>query len=300
VNSHLVRLKLAAIVLLVLATQPPPAAFSASALVADPSTVTLAGKRLLALQGTANTRDIGGYVAADGRRVKWGLLYRSDALADLGANDLEILRQMSLATITDFRSDSERSAAPDRLPRQTPALRYRTVAVSNPAVDVKELGRKVFAGELTHSELEALLDRRAYVNDPALRRAWGDWLRSLAEPGALPQVFHCTAGKDRTGFAAAIVLLALGVPRTTVMEDFLLSNHYLEASIDRDVTRIQSEAKTQLDEQLLRQVVGVSAASLQQAFTEMESRFGSVDNYLTVGLGLDATTRMRLRELLLE
>ncbi len=275
---------------------------SAGAVVPDspPQADDFSAPRKVALENTLNTRDLGGYSAAGGRHVRWGMLYRSDSLANLSDADRVILAELGLSTVTDFRSDKERQIAPDRLPRQTPPLVYRTVGVNNPALDVAELNRKFLAGELTSEELIALTDRRAYVYDAALREKWGQWLRDLATPGALPQMFHCTAGKDRTGYAAALVLLTLGVSREDVMRDFLLSNEYLQPRIDGGLARFAASYGTEVDPQLLRQVLGVTSESLSGAFDAMEAMYGSVDAYIEEGLGVDEDTRLRLQSLLLE
>lgn len=257
-------------------------------------------ERLVPLEHTINTRDLGGYTTADGQRVKWGMLYRSDSLAELNQADLDTLAGLELESVVDFRSETEREQAADRLPEQTPPIDYRVVNVNNPALDVKALGRKVFAGELDEAELQTLLDRSSYIDDPQLRESWGGWLRSLVEPGAMPQLFHCTAGKDRTGFAAALVLLSLGVNRDQVMADFLASNDYLAANIEAGVARIQQHSDRPLDEQLLAQVLGVSPVSLEGAIAAMEARYGSVKAYIEHGLGFDNASQQRLRELLLE
>ena len=236
-------------------------------------------QRLLSLNNTINTRDLGGYKAADGRTVKWGVLFRSDSLANLDESDLGHLEALALSTVTDLRSDSERAEAPDRLPQQSPPIGYRTLAVNDPAVDVADLGRKFYAGQLSQSELVALTDRRSYINDTALSRQWGQWVRSLADPGALPQLFHCTAGKDRTGFAAAIVLLTLGVSKDDVMSDFLLRNHYLSGKIPRSVEQIQARYTTEIDTDQLRELIGVTPTSLNRAIEPKEAKSGSIDGY---------------------
>lgn len=266
-----------------------------------PATIgdTTTGQHPSLLASTLNTRDLGGYAAGE-RRVKSGLLYRSDSLAQLSEKDVTRLAALELTTVTDFRSQSERDAAPDRLPQQSPAIDYRTLSINNPAVDVAELGRKFYAGELSPEELAALTDRTFYIHDDRLRENWGLWVKSLAEPGALPQMFHCTAGKDRTGYAAALVLLTLGVSKEDVMRDFLLSNEYLAPKIERYVKEIQSRSSTEVEADLLRQVLGVTPHSLEGAFQAMETNYGSIDNFIEQGLGIDATTRDRLRALLLE
>ena len=243
---------------------------------------------------------MGGYTTTDGRTVKWGVLFRSDSLANLTDDDVEVLDGLGLAAVTDFRGDSERADAPDRLPEQSPAIAYRALSVTNPAVDVAELGRQVYAGELTEDELLALLDRKGYVNNPEVAQMWGQWVESLARPGQLPHLFHCTAGKDRTGFAAALVLLVLGVPEKQVMQDFLLSNEYLSAGIEQGITKIQAHSDADIDPDIMRQVLGVSPQSLEGAIDAMVASYGSIDAFIEQGLGIDATTRARLQELLLE
>jgi protein-tyrosine phosphatase len=257
-------------------------------------------QRQLPLEHASNARDLGGYATVDGRKVKWGMLFRSGSLAELDPADVAVVADLGLSRVTDFRSESEREQAADRLPEQNPAIDYRVVNVNNPVLDVKALGQKVYAGQLTDAELRSLLDRSSYIDDPQLRHAWGNWLRGLAEPGALPQLFHCTAGKDRTGFAAALVLMTLGVEREQVMEDFLLSNYYLADRIESGVEKISQYSSSPLDEDLLAQVLGVSSASLEGAITAMEARYGSVEDYIESGLGVDKATQQRLRDLLLE
>ena len=264
------------------------------------STQQHAERRRLALENTQNSRDLGGYAAADGRMVRWGMLFRSDSLAELDDRDLARLRDLQLAVITDFRSESERVEAPDRLPQQAPPIDYRRVGISNPAVDVAELSRKFHGGELSRDELIALTDRRSYIYNDALRQRWGQWLRNLAEPGALPQLFHCTAGKDRTGFAAAIILLTLCVSREDVMEDFLLSNEYLSPAIEDNIEKLHAHYGARVDREVLRQVLGVSPHSLEGAFEAMEREYGSIDGYIEQGLGVDEATRSKRQALLLD
>ena len=256
--------------------------------------------RLLPIENTRNTRDLGGYSTADGRHVKWNLLFRSDNLAALNETDLSYLGQLQLATVTDLRSDSERRQAPTRLPRQSPPIQYQTLDINNPEVDVAALGRKFYSGELSETELLALTDRTEYINNTALSRIWGQWVADLAKPGALPHLFHCTAGKDRTGFAAALILLTLGVSKDEVMEDFLLTNQVLASHIEATVNKIQAHSAEPVDPDVLRQVIGVTPNSLEGAFEAMEAQYGSIQLYIEQGLGIDKQTQSKLRELLLE
>lgn len=256
--------------------------------------------QLLALNNTRNTRGLGGYTTADGRRVKFGALYRADSLAKLDEADLAALAALELAAVTDFRSEVERTEAPDRLPEQTPPIDYRTLGINNPVLDVAEISRKLYAGELGSEELLALTDRRSYVKNTEISRQWGQWLASLVEPGQLPHLFHCTAGKDRTGFAAAIILLTLGVDEDQVMHDFLLTNTYLDEHIDAGIEVIQSHASAPIDKVAMRQVLGVAEHSMADAIQAMKDQYGSIDGFVAEGLGIDAPTRKKLQSLLLE
>ena len=116
----------------------------------------------------------------------------------------------------------------------------------------------------------------------------------------MPHLFHCTAGKDRTGFAAAILLLTLGVSEQQVIDDFLLSNTFLADQIDKNLQKIASRSKTPLNETALRQVLGVTSSSLEGAFAAMRSSYGSIENFIEQGLGIEQKTREKLKETFLE
>ena len=253
----------------------------------------------LNLDGTSNTRDLGGYLTRDGRIVKPGLIFRSDSLAHLSDSDLEILDSYNLAVVTDFRSNAEISQAPDRLPQQEPGIQYEIVDINNPALDIKTLREKIFSGQLSNQELTSLLSRSSYIKEPGLRHKWGQWLGSLASEARVPHLFHCTAGKDRTGFAAAILLLALGVPEHRVLSDFLLSNAALSESIETSIARIKA-LNPDTDERTLQKVMGVAPESLTDALDLMRAEYGSLDAFLSDGLLLDEKTRRQLQDLLLE
>jgi protein-tyrosine phosphatase len=129
------------------------------------------------------------------------------------------------------------------------------------------------------------------VADPDARAAWAVAIRELGKPGSLPALVHCTGGKDRTGFAAALLLLAVGVPRETAIEDYLLSNRYLAA-----FARVVRDG---IEPELLRPVVEVRRAYIETSLEEVDRRYGSLDSYLHRGLGLDDAVLRRLREALL-
>jgi protein-tyrosine phosphatase len=113
-------------------------------------------------------------------------------------------------------------------------------------------------------------------------------------------MFHCTAGKDRTGFGAAIIMLALGVPKETIMEDYLATNIYTHDRIERTLLIVKVASFFQTDTEALRPILGVEAVFLEEAFNAIEDHYGSTDNYLKLGLGLDEDKLQQLRDLLTE
>jgi len=253
---------------------------------------------IIPLESTKNTRELGAYTTRDGRKVKTGLLIRSDSLANLTSSDLATLKNLGIKTITDFRSDVERHEAPDRIPEQKPEIAYQVLDVLDPTLNIQTLRRKILSGQISDADLHKVLSREFYITDPKMRRLWGSWLKAFAEPQTVPHLFHCTAGKDRTGFAAVILLLTLGVPKEQVMHDFMVTNQLLAKTIDLGVKRIS--AMSDVNSELMRGVLGVSQETIDGVFEAIDAHYGSVDNYIASGLGIDAATRTRIQTLLLE
>jgi len=254
--------------------------------------------RRLPLDGAHNARDLGGYATADGRRVRWGVAYRSDALGSLSDEDVTYVARLGLHEVVDFRSDAEREREPDRLPQAAPRVVLRPIV--GEALDPAVLRERLLSGQARAAEMSEMLvaGNRAFVTDFAT--VYGGFLRDLADSENLPVLFHCTAGKDRTGFAAAALLLALGVPRDMVMEDYLLTNGFSQAATDHLLTvlRVASFFRTNPDD--ARPLFEARREYLQAAFDAIDSRYGSDEAYLRDGLGLDDATRSRLRANLLE
>lgn len=255
--------------------------------------------RLLSVPGTHNLRDLGGYKTRDGRTVKWGMIFRSDDLHEVNKGR-EAFKALNIRSVTDLRSGPEREHEPDRLPKTTPPITHTVLPINDEPVDIKVLGRKIVKGEVTEAEIMVLLDHRRFITNPKHRASWGAWLRSLAQDEETPHLFHCTSGKDRAGYGAAIFLLTMGVPKETVMDDFLLSNMVYADYIDKTVSRVDRFVRKDVDTALLRKVMGVSRETLEATFAEMESGFGTTDNFIKEGLGIDDETRAALQAKFLE
>jgi protein-tyrosine phosphatase len=255
--------------------------------------------RLLPLDGAHNLRDLGGYRSADGRRVRWGVLYRGDALADLSDDDLAYLARLELRRVVDFRSALERERDPDRIPASE-GLEVVQRPIQGDALDPAELRERLLSGRGSADEWRGLLvdANRAFVRD--FGPVYAEFLRDLGDAGELPVLFHCTAGKDRTGFAAAVALLAVGVPRETVMGDYLRTNEF-SAEHTGDVLRmLRIFSLFRAEPDAVRPLFEARREYLQAAFDAIDAEFGGTDAWLRHGLGADDALLARVRENLLE
>jgi protein-tyrosine phosphatase len=242
-------------------------------------------QRVWPLQGATNFRDLGGYPGLEGRPVRWRQLFRSDHLAGLTEADKSLLAGLGLAKAFDFRGLAERAAVSYELP----GVAQHSLAIE-PTV-VQRLQDLVSSGQALTPERTAELMAelyRALVNDQSHRFA--ELFEQLLQAEG-PVVFHCTAGKDRTGFAAALILLALGVPRDLVQQDYLLTNR---------VFKHPPAAQSVLPDDVLAVLWRVQPGFLDAALHAVDTDHGGVERYLSQRLGLSPAARQRLAQRYLE
>lgn len=237
------------------------------------------------LQGASNFRDLGGHIGTEGRRVRHGLVYRSDHLAGLTPDDHLTLEPLRITHSLDFRGRAERAAAPSLLPG---------AAAVSLAIEPTVVGRVqalLAAGHMpSEAETVALMAQcyRSFARDAI--PTYARFFQHLIEVPS-PVVFHCTAGKDRTGFAAALLLFALGTDRDAVMSDYLLTNQLYRRSPLMDV---QGPAH------VMNVLWRVQPAFLEAALDTVEREFGGLNRYLQGPMGLGPQALSRLRARLLE
>jgi protein-tyrosine phosphatase len=256
------------------------------------------------LDGAANFRDLGGYETSDGLSLRWGVLYRSDALSQLSSADLEFLQKLGLRVVCDFRTEQERVQAPNLLPLGS-RLRCLHFAIGGTQAAQSALP-PLLAERLTAgappAELKAAL-AAFYCNLPFWAAA--QYSRTLAEilRGELPLVFHCTAGKDRSGMFCALLLLSLGVPLKTVEADYALSNRYLAGEARLQNVRKHLEEVlppgTRLSTDQVRAVVDADPALLRAALHAIDTQCGSFRRYRREHLALSDPALDSLRAMLL-
>ncbi len=238
--------------------------------------------RHIQFSGAKNFRDLGGYSTTDGRTVRWGVLYRSDSLHKLTSKDLQKLASLKLSCVFDFRSENEMAHEPDRLPGGVklmllPMLDASTKVWHEQRNDMVKNMKTLNPAEFlcaTNSEL-------ATKFTPEYTRFYQELLESKGSP----ILFHCAAGKDRTGFAAATLLRILGVPCNIILQDYLLTNRYLlDAFKWRLLIGTLLKGKKFTDG--IRGFMIADEIYLKAAFEALEVEHGSFENYVHSGLGL--------------
>ena len=237
------------------------------------------------LEGASNFRDVGGYLNRHGRRVRQGQAFRSDHLAALTASDVQRIKDLGITHSLDFRGTDESAATPYALPG------VQRVALAIEPTVVARLQALLAQGTVPSTEETVALMQltyRDFVNHNAA--VFGQFLSHLLE-SPTPHIFHCTAGKDRTGFATALLLSALEVPRETIEHDYLLTNR-----LYRRNPQIEGTGHPHIRAVLWQ----VQADFLHAALDEIDQRHGGMREYLHGPVGLSPQQLQALRAQLLE
>ncbi len=254
----------------------------------------IVAQRNVPLTGSINFRDLGGYASADSRRVKWGRLFRSGHMANLGADSVPLFSSLGIRAVCDFRTTEERASEARSLP-------------GDPQVDVLEItpgiGDRYFFNRLFASTddpqqvvdaMHEMMRVLVLTAAPRYQRMFEVLLECA--PGAV--LINCSAGKERTGVASALLLTALGVPRATILKDFLLSQRYFpfESEIPRVITKYDVKAGGDAGRQLIMPLLETRESYLQSAFAAIDERYGSGEGLLRTLYGLGPADLARLRD----
>ena len=267
-------------------------------LVGEAGTVVRVSERRLPLEGADNFRDLGGLPAADGKHIRWGQFYRADKLDELTAGDLAYLRSLDLRSVVDLRSEEEIAAAPDVLPKgpDDEEVEYVHLPIYNEAEDTTDIRGRILAGTFGRDEADNLLVEvnRLLATSEAYRfRPFTDLIQ---EPSRVPVVYHCTSGKDRTGFATYLLLHALGVDSALVFNDYEMSNYYRYDRNRRNLRKANfGQYLKPVDPEVLKPLMLVDPTYLQAAVEEIEAAYGTVDTFLREEYGLRKEDKAALR-----
>lgn len=249
--------------------------------------------RKIVLDGTSNTRELGGYKTEDGRSLKWGVLYRSDKLSELTDADQEYLLQLGIKRVIDFRSSEEKQNEPDQLPS---TLKYIEMPIEADGA-IRPKVEAILKGDLNEDVGAILVEtNKEFISD--FSGVYKGFIESLIE-NQEPTLFHCTAGKDRAGFAAALVLLAVGVPEKIVIEDYMKTNKYTEETIQDYINKINLYSLGSVDAEILRPLLGVEERFIRAALDEIKQKYGNVENFIRDELKIRDESIIELKNFLL-
>lgn len=251
-------------------------------------------ERQLSLEGTPNFRDLGGYDAEDGRRLKWGKLYRSSKLSALTDLDISYVKRLGLTLICDFRQLVEQELEPTFLGDES----LHTVA----SLPVTPGSSSSFMDNL-HQGIIAVDDSAGFMED-INRDFVANQLPQYAEMfqlllvGDQQLLIHCASGKDRTGFGAALILDVLGVDEEAIVNDYLLTNKYLP--VEKEIKRLSKEftdhSGSSISEEVLRPMLEVRPEYIRACFEEIKKRYESREHFYESALNLDSDKLAQLKD----
>lgn len=244
----------------------------------------VASERLIPMEGVLNFRDLGGIPTKDGRVVKWGKFYRSGKLSELSKRDLRYFATLGIKTVADFRDDIEIKEDPNRYPENYVVERIRMPigdASGNMQRELRKTIRKANPDNFDSEKFVAdvmveFIDSFAFQYKP--------FMEYISNVEKTPLLFHCTAGKDRTGMGAAFLLAMLGVEREVIFGDYLMSNYYRNKKINKS---LRKATLVGVQQKIAQPLVEVKSSYIAAAFEAMDKKYGSVENFLLVEYGLD-------------
>jgi protein-tyrosine phosphatase len=241
--------------------------------------------RHIPLQGAINFRDLGGYATNDGRHVKWKVIYRSADISKLTPADLDTLQARHIWYDVDLRGVAESAKAPDKI---NPGTDYILCPAGSDSLNA-QMGKTMSMTRDGDSMMLAWYTNTAYLT----ARYQPFFAKLLILPDSDALLFHCTAGKDRTGIGAALLLYALGVPYPTIEADYTATNYY--RALDNGRSLQFMVAQYHLDEGVARAMNSANARYLAATFDAIRSKYGSIDHYLEAELGLTPDKREQLK-----
>lgn len=259
-------------------------------------TEVLSAERKLGMQGTPNFRDFGGYPTVGGRRVKWGFLFRSGHLSALSDQDVDLLASLELDLVCDFRRQEEQEGDPSRLPGSNPPrIASLPIVPGSNSAFLEQIGGQV-------ADRQAMFNFMVDINRDfveAQATTYARMFREILDVQDARFLVHCAAGKDRTGFAAAIILMALGVSRDVVMRDYMLTGQFFhpDSEMERLREKYQMEA---MESDSILPMLEVHEDYLARALLAIEQSYPSVEVYLEEALDVGAAELAELQARYLE
>lgn len=269
--------------------------------------------RRLPLDGTFNCRDLGGYIGAGGKRVKWGKLFRSDALDKLTARDIAFLEGIGIKTIVDFRSHAEQQKAIDK-PLKTatfvnlsPNAATAALASGNVVDDRKKIEHlvalvqsKAGVAKLQQRLDEMALQMRQLVHDEYANKQYRQLFTLLLDETTTPLLQHCKGGKDRTGFASILILLVLGVSIEDITYDYMVTKQCMAMRNEKRMEEYRKFTEDEVVLEYLSSLMQTKTLYIEAVWDEMKTMSGSIPAYMEKQMKISEIDRKKLQEMYLE
>ncbi len=251
---------------------------------------TILSNRHIKMEGPINFRDIGGLKTKDGKQVKWGLLFRSDKLSECTTSDTLKMEALGIKTIIDFRNNTETKEEPDVYPS---AIHHIHIATGD------DFDTKNWIQQLKDKDPYELKNMMSdlYLDIPLkYSQSYREYFSLLLHEENTPLLFHCTAGKDRTGMASAFLLYILGVDEETILNEYSLSNYYYAEKIAEYKSKFKFYG---IDEGIADAIMYNKQEYLKNIFNGLAKEYGSFDNFLLEACGVDEEAKLKLKALYL-
>ncbi len=258
----------------------------------DKNNRSIVSERKIYLEKIPNFRDLGGLPTTDGRTVSWGKIYRSSRLTEFKPKDLQYFNSLKIKAVADFRYDSEIKKDPDDLP--APINYYKFPIGGSESPEYTKLKKAVLGGELKGAKAK---NRFSQVMEQFADTAAHDFkpvMDLLVKGTETPLVYHCSGGKDRTGFMSSMILAALGVDEETIKNEYMMSNFY-RYKANKRVVRLGQFAG--VDQETMGYAIVVQQEYIDAVFNIIKEKYGDIDNYLEVQFGLTPELRQRMKKL---
>jgi len=250
------------------------------------TSIVYSPKRQVKLEGGSNFRDLGGYPTQDQKHVKWGHIYRSADVSKLTDSDLKTLTDLHLATVCDLRGPDELKTSPDKLPL---GIQYINLPAGSENTKVNMNYGKMNGDSMIRS---------FYTGTDHLKAKYKPMFDILlALPNDKSLMFHCTAGKDRTGLGAALVLSALSVKRNYIVADYAATNIFWKDAREKMIAGMVQRG---MDASSLKPMLAANPAYIESFFKTIDAKYGSIENFLNMEMELDAAKIAKLKDLYLE
>ena len=271
-------------------------------------------QQFIPVNGIINARDLGGYIMQDGRRLRDGMLIRSAHLADASDEDLQYLSSIPISKVIDFRKDIEMNGKTDRMVPGAEYIRLEIDASGKIVSQATEDEKRLFTGNkqfdvkkfMVMAAFNPMAQRIAQqmypnlTNDPECRKQFKQFFRLILDTANGAILYHCTQGKDRTGFASALILAALGADRDTIVADFDATNRVYEEDVRQCCQNVRLMGGKENEIATVKSFLGANTDNFIKALESIDREFSSMEAYLKGPIGLTDQDILTLRERYLE